>query len=141
MAFISFVLLLAIIIYYFSSKDFDQFYKRDEETLSARISTRKKYTSKIKWLVIIFIISVFGSVFIPNKNEAIIIIAGAKTIDFIQKDESINKIPSQTTLLISKFLEDNINKLDSINDPLHYESIKGSYLSTSQKKRSDTVNK
>lgn len=54
------------------------------------------------------------SLFIPSKNEAILIVAGGKTMDFIQQDSSINKIPSQTTKIISNFLEKQLTKCDTL---------------------------
>lgn len=52
-------------------------------------------------------------VFVPTKNEAIVIIAGGKTLDFIKQDSSLNKIPSQTTAIISQFLQNEIDTLKS----------------------------
>jgi len=50
---------------------------------------------------------------LPSKNEAILIIAGGKTMDFIEKDKSINKIPSQTTAIISKYLDETLKEMDT----------------------------
>ena len=50
------------------------------------------------------------ALFIPSKNDVIFIIAGGKTIDFIKSDTSINKIPAQTTKLITDYLQEQINK-------------------------------
>lgn len=75
----------------------------------------EKGFKKYKWLrnlAIIFLplFSITG-LFIPTKNEMIFIFAGGKTMDFIQKDTSINKIPGQTTAIISNFLEKQIKEL------------------------------
>lgn len=94
-------------------KDFDEFYYGDE--LKARLAIRDKLKSQLKWLLLTLSISTIITTFVPTKNEAMIIIAGGKTMDFIQQDSSINKVPEQTTLLISKFLEQKINELDSNN--------------------------
>ncbi len=72
----------------------------------------KEHKALRLWLWWIFIIVLFLLTFIPSKREAIFIMAGGKTMDFVQSDSSINKLPSQTTLLISKYLE---NKLDSLS--------------------------
>lgn len=45
------------------------------------------------------------AVLIPSKNDVIFIVAGGKTIDFIKNDTSINKIPAQTTKLITDYLD------------------------------------
>lgn len=43
--------------------------------------------------------------FLPSKNDMILIYAGGKTMDFVQKDSSLNKIPYQTTKIISDYLD------------------------------------
>lgn len=95
-----------------ASKDFDEF--KTGEELKQRIETRKKFTSKIGFLTFLCIFSILVSIFLPTKNEAILITAGGKTMDFIQNDTSINKIPSQTTAIISNFLEKQLTKCDTL---------------------------
>lgn len=66
-----------------------------------------------KWRNGLFIATfVFGliSIFIPTKNEMIFIYAGGKTMDFIDIDTSINKIPAQTTKIITDYLEKQIKE-------------------------------
>ena len=66
-----------------------------------------------KWRNGLFIATfVFGliSIFIPTKNEMIFIYAGGKTMDFIDSDTSINKIPAQTTKIITDYLEKQIKE-------------------------------
>jgi len=60
----------------------------------------------------IYISAILGLVLIPNQKEAVIIFAGGKTIDFIQSDSSIQKIPHQTTEIISKFMENEILEMN-----------------------------
>jgi regulator of protease activity HflC (stomatin/prohibitin superfamily) len=48
--------------------------------------------------------------FLPSKDEVIFIYAGGKTMDFIQEDSSINKIPAQTTKLITDYLDNKIKE-------------------------------
>ena len=69
----------------------------------------------------IYLSSILGLVFIPTQNEAIVIFAGGKTIDFIEADSSIQKIPHQTTEIISKFMENEILKM---NDELENKKEK-----------------
>lgn len=73
-----------------------------------------EFAKKNRKYGIIGIIILFICLFIPSKDEAILITAGGKTMDFIQNDSSINKIPSQTTAIISNFLEKQLAKCDSI---------------------------
>ena len=50
-------------------------------------------------------------VFIPTKNDIILIYAGGKTMDFVQSDTSLSKIPYQTTSIISEYLDRSIEEL------------------------------
>lgn len=70
----------------------------------------KSVIKRMRIFFITFIISLLGVILIPTKDEVVFIIAGGKTIDFIKNDTSINKIPSQTTKLITDYLEEQINK-------------------------------
>lgn len=68
-----------------------------------------------------FVIGAMGTVFIPTKNEAIFIVAGGKVMNFAEKDTSLNKIPSQTTAILSTWLESETKKIkqgidNEIND-------------------------
>lgn len=112
MAVISVLSIIAIIIAIYYYRDFIHFY--EGEALKARLSIIAKLNKLLKIAFITASIGIIVSTFLPTKNEAIAIIAGGKTIDFIQKDKSISKIPSQTTLLISKLLDEKISELDSI---------------------------
>lgn len=82
------------------------------------IEEEKHHKSGIKWMKIIACIVVLFTLvkmFVPSKKDVIFIIAGGKTIEFIQSDTSINKIPEQTTKYVSEFLEQQINELENTN--------------------------
>lgn len=49
--------------------------------------------------------------FLPNKKDMIMIYAGGKTMDYIQQDTSLNKIPYQTTKIISDYLDSAIKEV------------------------------
>jgi len=102
---------IAVIIYAVMSLGFDDNHHGVE--LTKRRNERKKITSKL-WMAFVGS-ALFGilTTFIPTKNEAIFIVAGGKTIDWVQQDSSMNKIPSQTTLIISDFLEKQIREIES----------------------------
>lgn len=68
-----------------------------------------KWAKKIG-IIFLVIGSVFSS-FIPSKDEVIFIIAGGKTIDFVQKDTSVNKIPANVANMVATMLETEIKKL------------------------------
>lgn len=70
----------------------------DEEIIN-----KTKKLSKNSFIISLIFISF--SIFIPSKDEVIFIVAGGKTIDFIKNDTSINKIPAQTTKLITDYLD------------------------------------
>jgi hypothetical protein len=70
----------------------------------------KWYKHLIFWPI--YVSSILGLVLVPTQKEAIIIFAGGKTIDFIQSDSSIQKIPHQTTEIISKFMENEILEMN-----------------------------
>ena len=50
-------------------------------------------------------------VFLPSKNDMIMIYAGGKTMDYVQSDTSLSKIPYQTTAIISEYLDKSIKEL------------------------------
>lgn len=107
---ISFLIILGIIIFSFASADFDDIFSREEQ--KKRKESRKKYTNKVNWLVPICFLFTIASVLTPSQKEAVFIIAGGKTIDFIEQDSSMNKIPSQTTQIISSFLDNQIKEIE-----------------------------
>jgi len=47
----------------------------------------------------------------PSKNDMILIYAGGKTMDYVQKDTSLQKIPYQTTAIISDYLDKTIKEM------------------------------
>lgn len=70
------------------------------------INTYVKKFGRTKTIALIFgIIALSLISFIPTKNEMIFIYAGGKTMNFVEKDTSLNKIPAQTTKLITDYLE------------------------------------
>lgn len=73
---------------------------------------RKSLKKYIRYSLIVFV--TFGAmrVFTPTQNEAILILAGGKTLDFVESDTSISKIPSQTTAIVSEYLEKTLKELE-----------------------------
>lgn len=68
------------------------------------------------WLLGIFIflatLGGLGKVFTPTTKEAIFIVAGGKTLDYIGKDTSLQKIPGQITGITSTWLESKLKELE-----------------------------
>ncbi|QRQ99721.1 hypothetical protein [Dyadobacter sandarakinus] len=71
--------------------------------------------TKNKWRKSFLIAGViFGAiaVVIPSKNDAIMIAAGGKAMDFVEQDSSLSKLPKQTTLFITKYLDGKIADME-----------------------------
>lgn len=76
---------------------------------------------KWKWLITfsfwaLLIPGTIGHLFIPNKNEAMLIIAGGATLTYIQKDTSLAKLGPQTTAIISQYLDTKLKQLESVGE-------------------------
>jgi hypothetical protein len=104
-----FILCLVILIGSLISSDFDEF--KSNEEIEVRKGVRQKLRGKVKWIFPLGILFLILKIFIPNKTEAIIIVAGGKTLDYVQKDTSLSKIPYQTTAIISDYLDKTIKEL------------------------------
>lgn len=71
----------------------------------------KKAMPKIKWVAPVAILSFLIYGLIPTRTEALLIVAGGKTMDYVQSDTSLRKIPYQTTTIISEFLDKQLQEL------------------------------
>jgi hypothetical protein len=80
----------------------------DDKTAKYKIA-RKKIIGKT-WIPILLTIVY---ILTPNTKEAMLIIAGGKTMDYVQSDTSLQKIPYKATELILKKMEDYINETTS----------------------------
>ena len=58
-----------------------------------------------------FCLSVIAACLTPTKNEMILIYAGGKTMNYVQSDTSLSKIPYQTTSIISEYLDKTVKEL------------------------------
>lgn len=66
-----------------------------------------------KWLLtVLFAVSVLIKIAAPTRNEAIIILAGGKTLDYVQSDTSLQKIPYQTTKIVSDYLDKTLKEIN-----------------------------
>ena len=64
----------------------------------------------IKSNLIAFGVSIISVVFTPNTKEAMLIIAGGKTLDYVQKDTALQKIPYKATELILHKMDEYIKE-------------------------------
>lgn len=92
-------------------------WEKDEVKKALRDRFEKKWkkvpkTAMVLTAMVLTAISSFMLVFLPTKTDVIVIFAGGKAMDFVQKDSSINKIPAQTTKIITDHLDKVIEDLD-----------------------------
>lgn len=71
--------------------------------------------TKRPWLVgtcIFFLsISTLGKTFLPTTKEAIFIVAGGRTLDYVSTDTSINKIPGKLADITTTWLDQKLNEM------------------------------
>ena len=80
-------------------------------------SEQKEFKQKRKWFVNrIWIICLLWIVTIltPDTKEAMLIIAGGKTMDYVQQDTSLQKIPYKTTELLLKKMDQYIDETSKL---------------------------
>ena len=90
---------------YYIVMAFKCFNKKDVEDYNKNY---KKYKTTSIW---VSIVTGFLLVFLPTKNDMILIYAGGKTMNYVQSDTSLSKIPYQTTSIISEYLEKSIKEI------------------------------
>jgi hypothetical protein len=95
---------VGVLAYTFMIMDFPS----DEDEIEYK-QKRKKFFNKI-WVPILFFVL---HILTPNTKEAMLIIAGGKTMDYVQSDTSLQKIPYKATELILKKMEDYIDETTS----------------------------
>ena len=82
----------------------------DEKPDEKKIATGQKGMKRWGITSIIFILF---AVMTPDTKEAILIVAGSKTLDYVQKDTSLQKIPYKATELVLKKMEEYIDETTS----------------------------
>jgi uncharacterized membrane protein SpoIIM required for sporulation len=95
---------VGVLAYTFMIMDFPN----DEDEIEYK-QKRKKFFNKI-WVPILFFVL---NILTPNTKEAMLIIAGGKTLDYVQSDTALQKIPYKATELILKKMEDYIDETTS----------------------------
>ena len=99
----------AIYIIYQITKTTECYDKED------RLEFKKEYG---KYANVSFFTSVICGiilVFMPSKTDMIIIYAGGKTMDYVQSDTSLAKIPYQTTAIITEYLDKSLKEIKNEN--------------------------
>lgn len=65
-----------------------------------------------KTTLIFFIFSIILATIIPTTKEAMIIVAGGATIEYVQKDENLQKIPLKATEVVAQYLDSKLEELE-----------------------------
>lgn len=99
----------AIYIVYYIARYIDCFDSDD------RIKYKKEFGKYANVSFIITLISGIILVFMPTKKDIIIIYAGGKTMDYVQSDTSLAKIPYQTTAIITEYLDKSLKEIKNEN--------------------------
>lgn len=81
----------------------------DDDRIAKYKVARKKFINKT-WVPMLFFVLY---ILTPNTKEAILIVAGSKTLDYVQKDTSLQKIPYKATELVLKKMEEYIDETTS----------------------------
>lgn len=82
----------------------------DEKPDEKKVATGQKGMKRWGITSIMFILL---AVMTPDTKEAILIVAGSKTLDYVQKDTSLQKIPYKATELVLKKMEEYIDETTS----------------------------
>ena len=80
-------------------------------TDEASANVRKIAATVFKRAAFAFVVGMTVLPFVPSTQNALTILAGGKTLEFANKDKSLQKIPGQTTAIVASFLQNELNKL------------------------------
>jgi len=100
------IALLVLMLYRLIELDDNLVYEYKVEQTTKRIEINSKRQKIARRFLFI---SLFFAVFTPDTKEAIMIYAGGKTLDYVQKDTSLQKIPYKATELILKKMDQYLN--------------------------------
>ena len=103
MAFAIISALFTVLTYAWKSMEFSEDYEGDKIKIA-----RANKTIKLS-LRICIIFTVVASL-LPSSKEAIMIYAGGKTMDYIQQDTSLQKIPYKATEIVIKKMDEYLNE-------------------------------
>lgn len=99
----------AIYIVYQISKYISCYDKED------RLEFKNEYGKYANVSLFTSLICGFILVFMPSKKDFVIIYAGGKTLDYVQSDTSLAKIPHQTTAIITEYLDKSLKEIKNEN--------------------------
>ena len=91
----------------------------DEDEIRFR-AIRKRFINKTWIPILLFIFYILT----PNTKEAMLIIAGGKTMDYVQSDTALKKIPYKATEMILKKMDEYIDETAKDNTSVKDTAIK-----------------
>lgn len=80
-----------------------------DSTSDWMVARVKRNARSMKFTLRFFIISLTIAVLMPTTKEAVFIYAGGKTLDYVQKDTSLQKIPYKATEIIIHKMDEYLN--------------------------------
>ena len=105
------VSIAAIIIYLVGSGGILADYDKEDDTYKNWMNFWKK---KFIAIFIFLSIGVFGIIFVPSKNDALLIMGGGTVLEYIENNEDLGKIPDNAIKALSEwsdnFLEEQRTK-------------------------------
>jgi hypothetical protein len=105
----AFIIAAIMVIFIFTD---EERYWMNKEDINRREAAKNIVKKHIKIVFPICILSLLLNVLIPTRNEAVFIVAGGKTIDYIKSDTTIQKLPQQATILVSEYLNKQIEEIN-----------------------------
>ena len=78
-------------------------YEHEQKELKQK---RKWFVNKIWIVCLLWVVTILT----PDTKEAMLIIAGGKTMDYVQQDTSLRKIPYKATELILKKMDEYVDE-------------------------------
>lgn len=104
---LSILAFVLIVIFRLAHSDGDSY----NDNVPERQVFRKRMGWHLYWLPFSALFFGLMWVFTPTKNDVVFIIAGGATLDYIQTDTSLQKLPYQTTKFVSEYLDKKIAEI------------------------------
>ena len=111
----SFVLLVSFYLA-LSSRDDAETYKEYSGCWDRYMRGYKKWMRNAKRCAVIFFVSVFINIFIPNTNEALLIYGVGGTIDYIKSNDTAKQLPDKCIKALDKYLDNLENQKENENE-------------------------
>ena len=100
---------IVTLVFYFIAMSIDSYDADDRKEFDTKYKTIRRLAS---WILIPCLLV---CTFLPSKDEMILIWVGGKTMNFVQSDSSLSKIPYQATSIISQYMDKTLKDLQTEN--------------------------